>query len=56
MDLDAVPEADNEVSLYRLSGFAPHVGKKFRKRLHIVIFAHAFAPVEGDNMQWNWLF
>jgi len=32
VDLDAVPEADDDASLYRLFGFSIHVGIKFRKR------------------------
>ena len=32
VDLDAVPEADDDASLYRLFGFALHVGMKFRKK------------------------
>ena len=56
VDLNAVPEADDDASLYHLFGFALHVGMEFRKRLHVVIFAHAFVPVERDNMQWSWLF
>ena len=32
VDLDAVPEADDDVSLYHLFGFELHVGMKFRKK------------------------
>jgi len=32
VDLDAVPGADDDASLYRLFGFSIHVGIKFRKR------------------------
>ena len=56
VDLDAIPEADDDASMYHLFGFALHVGMKFMKRPHMVIFACAFAPVERDNMQWNCLF
>ena len=42
--------------MYQLLSFALHVGIKFRKRASHVTFLYVVVPVEGDNMQWNWLF
>ena len=44
MDLDAVPEADDDASLYHLFGFALHVGMKFRKKVTRGHLCSCFCP------------
>ena len=44
MDLDAVPEADDDASLYCLFGFALHVGMKFRKKTTYGHLCSYFCP------------